>query len=282
MLTPEQVEQFHRDGFLIVREAIPADVIAQLQRTTDILIDRTRNMTESDEYFDLEPNHTAAEPRLRRISHPVTLDDVYWQTATSDAVLPNVAALLGRNVKFHHSKLNTKVGGGGTQIGWHQDFAFFPHTNYGLLACGIAIDPSTLRNGCLMVVPGSHHGPLLSHRRDDGEFVGVITDAAQVDEAKAVPVELQPGDMSIHHAMTIHGSARNDSTDPRRLLIFQYAATDAVQLDRRPLANEYSERVVLGDPATHARLAGPVTLPLRGQPKGRSLFDAQKAAMGMA
>lgn len=112
-------------------------------------------------------------------------------------------------------------------------------------------------------MPGSHRGPLLNHRRPDGEFAGAIPEGEFCDAA--VPVELERGDMSIHHAMLIHGSARNNSTLPRRLLICQYAACDAIALDYRAPANAYSQRVVAGSPLREARLAGPVTLALRGE-----------------
>ncbi len=277
MLTTDDVQSYERDGFLIVRQAIDKTTLDVLRRTTDDLINSTRALTEGTEHFDLEPDHTAANPRLRRIAHPVALAEVFWRVASSPALVGAMTALLGPHVKFHHSKLNTKVGGGGTKIGWHQDFAFFPHTNFDLAACGIALDRSSLANGCLLVVPGSHRGRLLNHRRPDGEFAGAITTGEFSD--KAIPVELEPGDMSIHHAMLIHGSARNDSTLPRRLLIFQYAACDAIALDYRPPANEYSQRVVAGRPAREARLAGSVTLSLRGEIKrNSSLFKVQQTA----
>ena len=163
MLTSDQVDQFKRDGFLVVKAAIDANTLRALRETTDDFIERSRRVTETDAVFELEPSHSFEHPRLRRLKHPVTLSDVYWQTATSDAVLDRVAALIGPNIKFHHSKLNLKAEEGGAEIGWHQDFAFFPHTNFDMLACGIALDDSTPENGCLTVVPGSHL-KILSHR----------------------------------------------------------------------------------------------------------------------
>ena len=273
-------ERFEKDGFTVIRNAITPQMLDALRRTTDELIDRSRQLTRSDDSFDLEPDHSAERPRLRRINHPVVQAPIFWELASSGAILDIIEQLIGPDIKFHHSKLNTKVGGGGTEIGWHQDFAFFPHTNDDLVACGIALDNSTTENGCLLVVPGTHRIGLLNHRLPNDEFVGKITDSpdGRFDPDKAVPVELKAGDMSIHHAMVVHGSLQNNSPKSRRLLIYQYAATDAIQLDRRPLANEYAERVLRGKPLTHARLAGPVTLRLRGAVKGKSLFDAQKVA----
>ncbi|MCH2597379.1 MAG: phytanoyl-CoA dioxygenase family protein [Pirellulales bacterium] len=279
MLTKKQVDSFHQDGFLAVRQVLPADMLHRLQETADQLQEESRQATETNGVFDLEPDHSYENPRLRRISNPVAVRPAFWEVATCQPVLDCVAALIGENVKFHHSKLNMKTSKGGSKVGWHQDFAFFPHTNFDLVACGMPLDPSTAENGCLIVIPGSHKWPILDHRDEQREFVGSITE--DIDPAKlerAQKLELDPGDISFHHSAIIHGSTQNDSADPRRLFICQYAACDAIALDHRPLTNEFSERVVRGDPATHARLAGSISLPLRGDVgEARSLFDRQKA-----
>lgn len=279
MLSTLQIESFRRDGYLAVRQVIDPQILAELREASDALLDESRRVRESNEVFDLESDHSAENPRLRRISHPVVMREVFHQTGTSDAVLDCVEALIGPDIKFHHSKLNWKTGGGGVEIGWHQDAAFFPHTNFDLVACGIALDDSTTENGCLLVLPGTHRLPVLNHRTEDREFVGMVTETDRIDPDTAVPVELKAGDMSIHHIGVVHGSHRNTSDRPRRLLIFQYAAADAMALDWRVPANELSNRVVRGKPATHARLDGAMRIPLRGDiGSTRSLFDRQQAA----
>lgn len=280
MLIKAQVEQFNRDGFLVVRGAVDAETLGRLRETTDQFIERSRRVTESNDVFELEPTHTPEQPRLCRLQHPVKQADIYWQVATSGEVLDCVEALIGPNIKFHHSKLNMKVEKDSVEVGWHQDFAFFPHTNYDLVACGIALDDSTVENGCLLVVPGSHCTLIYDHRDANREFVGKITEPEEdFAAATAQPVELKAGELSIHHVCAIHGSSKNTSNQPRRLLIFQYAACDAIALDKRPPANEFNECVVRGQPATHARLVGPVSLPLRGEVTGsRSIFERQRAS----
>ena len=83
-------------------------------------------MTANNDVFILESGHSAERPRLQRVNHPVEQQPVFWELATSDAVLDCVAALIGDDIRYHHCKLNYKGGGGGAAIGWHQDFAFFP------------------------------------------------------------------------------------------------------------------------------------------------------------
>lgn len=280
MHTHSYKEAFDRDGYVVVRQVLSPESLAALQEASQDLLEQSRDLAEDTETFLLETDHTPQRPRLRRINHPVACRPVFWQVATSYAVLDVVEELIGHDIRFHHSKLNMKVGKGGTEIGWHQDFAFFPHTNFDLVACGIALDKATRDNGCLLVIPGSHRLGIYSHRDTEGEFVGRITDtSAQFDPDQAVAVELSAGDMSIHHACIVHGSLTNVSQVQRRLFISQFAACDAVALDKRQPANEYTNRVVRGSDPMQARLAGPVTLPLRGPiGEAKSLFDRQRAA----
>jgi len=279
MLDQTLVDQYHEDGYTIVRKALSSQTIAALQAATDRIVERSRSLTQSDEHIELETGHSANEPRLRRIAHPVVLDQAYWEAACGDAILDCVESLIGPNIKFHHSKLNAKASKGGVAIGWHQDSAFFPHTNEDVLAVGIALDSCAIENGCLLVVPGTHKLGILNHRDEAGEFIGQITsDMDKFDPDTAAPAELEPGDISIHNASAIHGSTQNTSGRGRRLLIFEFAATDAIQLDWRMPANGYSNRIVRGGPLTHARLSGAAILPLRGDVGGaKSIFERQTA-----
>jgi len=189
MLNSEQVQQFHRDGFVAARNVIDPYTLEKIRAAADAWLEKSRTLTTSTPEIELDKGHTAEEPKLARLNHPVTLDPDFWDAASSDAVLDNVEAVIGGNIKFHHSKLNMKASKGGAAIGWHQDFAFFPHTNDDLVACGIALDDCTVENGCLLVVPGTHRMGLLNHFGDDQQFKGKITsDLDKFDEAKASPV----------------------------------------------------------------------------------------------
>ena len=115
---------------------------------------------------------------------------------------------------------------------WHQDWAFYPHTNDDLLAVGVMLDDCTSDNGPLLVVPGTHRGPTFDHHTGDHHagryFCGAIDPAAIRDEiARAVPLTARAGSMSFHHVRLVHGSAQNVSSLPRTLLLYEYGAADA-------------------------------------------------------
>ena len=120
-----------------------------------------------------------------------------------------------------------KSAGYGSPVEWHQDWAFYPHTNDDVLATGIYLDDCDMDNGPLMVMPGTHHGPTYDHHAD-GRFCGAMNPAdCDLDFAKAVPLMGPAGSMTIHHVRLVHGSALNRSNRQRRLLLHEYTAADA-------------------------------------------------------
>ena len=83
----------------------------------------------------------------------------------------------------------------------------------------------------LLVMPGSHKGPVFDHHSPDGYFCGALDPTrAGLDFAGAVPLTARAGSMSFHHVRMVHGSAQNVSDKPRRLLLYEYAAGDASPL----------------------------------------------------
>jgi ectoine hydroxylase-related dioxygenase (phytanoyl-CoA dioxygenase family) len=190
-----------------------------------------------------------------------------------------LAALLGPNLRLHGSKLNMKSAGYGAPVEWHQDWAFYPHTNDDVLATGILLDDCDIENGPMLMIPGSHRGPLYDHH-SDGAFCGAITgELNQIDFGKAVPLTGKAGSMSIHHARTLHGSAQNTSTKPRRLLLFEYAAADAWPLMGVPDFAEFNSRIVLGEPTVQPRVRpAPVRIPLPPASSQGSIYENQRGA----
>ena len=128
-------------------------------------------MTESDDKIDLEDSHRPDDPRVRRIKLPHTQSRLFNDLLHSDTILAPVRDLIGPDLRLHTTKLNMKSAGYGAAIEWHQDFAFYPHTNDDVLAVAVIIDDMKLENGPLMVFPGRIKGPILDHH-DDGVFAG--------------------------------------------------------------------------------------------------------------
>src|SRR5438552_11971657 len=128
-LSPEQIGSYHRDGYVAVRDVIDPSRLAELRRVTDEFLERSRQTRESDDVFDLDPRHTVEAPALRRIKNPADHHPVYRWVAFESPLPDIVGELLGPDVQFNHSKLNLKGSLIGAPVDWHQDAAFYPHSN---------------------------------------------------------------------------------------------------------------------------------------------------------
>ena len=182
--------------------------------------------------YDLEPGHTPATPKVRRIKLPHTHTPVFWELANYRPMVAILEQLLGPSgVRLQSSKINLKAPHYGSPVEWHQDWAFYPHTNDDMLAVGVMLDDAFLENGPLLVVPGSHKGPTWDHH-SNGYFCGAMDPTRKdVDFESAVPLTGKAGSMSFHHVRMVHGSAQNVSDKPRRLLLYEFSAGDAFPLD---------------------------------------------------
>ena len=280
MLSQQQVDFYEEKGYLSVPDVISSEEITELRRVTDSLVEQARSVSESIGVFGLEPGHTAEHPQVRRIKRPSLHHEIYKSMLHHDTILEMVAQLIGNDIRFTGEKLNMKEAGFGSVVECHQDWAFMPHTNDGLLAVGIAIDDMTIDNGALLVIPGSHRGAIYDHHQD-GFFIGAVTESA-VDPAEVVAIEIPAGSVSIHHVRTLHGSAPNTSERSRRMLFLEMAAVDAWSLmglhdtDTWNNWHEFNACILRGGPTKEARVTDvPVRLPLPMRPSLGSIYALQ-------
>ena len=278
MLSQEQIDFYHTSGYLGVEGVLSRKDIDELRRVTDEIVERSRQVTKNDGVFDLEPGHTPEQPQLRRLMDPSKHHPLYDRVMRHDGILDIVSQLIGPNLRMNGQKLNMKSADVGSPVEWHQDWAFYPHTNDDLLAVGIAIDDMTEENGCLLVLPGSHKERIYDHHLD-GFFAGAVTES-DFSSSGAVPIELKAGGISIHHVRLLHASAPNTSSKSRRLLLYQYCATDAWPLwpitGRIETWEGYMEGVVRGKATIQPRVAAvPVRMPLPPAVRRGTIYEVQ-------
>lgn len=279
MLTAEQVDFYVEHGYLMLPDALSAKEVAELRANVDEIVASAAKVTTHTDVFDLEDGHSPAAPKVRRIKTPHKHFDYFNRLVRHPGLMATLSALLGPNIRLHGSKLNMKSAGFGAPVEWHQDWAFYPHTNDDVLATGILLDDCTEENGPMLVIPGSHRGRMYDHH-SDGAFCGAITgELNQIDFSKAVPLVGKAGSMSIHHARSLHGSAQNRSAKQRRLLLFEYAAADAFPLMGVSDYAEFNSRIVLGEPTVVPRVRpAPVRMPLPPAKAQGSIYENQRGA----
>lgn len=219
MLTQEQVQAYHQDGFVRVPGLFDAEEIGLLHRTA--LADR-----QLDQQSFGRADGEGGTVRLSLWNHPG--NGIYGMIARSHRVVDAMEQLLGGEVYHYHSKMilkDAKVGGAWT---WHQDYGYWYENNilYPLMSSvSIAVDPATRENGCMQVLKGSHHMGRITHAQT-GDQAGA--DLERVTEAEKrlelVYCEMEPGDALFFHCNILHRSDQNRSDNARWSLICCYNA----------------------------------------------------------
>ncbi|MBT4703215.1 MAG: phytanoyl-CoA dioxygenase family protein [Rhodospirillaceae bacterium] len=278
-LSKSQIEQYHEEGYTVVEGALSADRLAETLRLTDEIIDAARGLTDDDDRYDLEESHTPDDPRVRRLKSPFRHWPFFDDLLRDPLVLDVIQPLMGPNMRLYNNKMNIKAPGYGAAVEWHQDWAFYPHTNDVGCAVGFYLDDVTETNGPMMMIPGSHKGPAFDHHAQ-GFFCGAMDPVkCPLDYENAVPVMGEAGTMTIHHVRTVHGSALNHSDKPRRLLLQGYFAADAwplVGFKPGQDLDKFNDLMVRGETSLVPRLEDvPVRMPLPLAPHQGSIYENQ-------
>lgn len=281
VLTDAQIAAYNETGAIVLERHLPGATLDAIRAEIARFEEEARTMTASNDRLDLEDTHTPEDPRLRRIKLPHTISDVMRELMYSDAILAPARDLIGPDLRLHTTKLNMKSAGYGAAVEWHQDYAFYPHTNDDILAIGVLIDDMATENGPLMVYPGSHKGPVYDHHVD-GTFAGAFNpEKVGLDPKDAIELSGPAGSLSIHHGRIVHGSALNTSDRPRRILFYEMMAADAFpimgSMTKWDGIKDYNTRMLCGEPTINPRLKDiPVRIPQPQPDVPISIYEIQK------
>jgi len=280
MISEKDVQTYQRDGVIVVPGVLDAGTLSEVRSVIAELVAGSAKTLEHTDVYDLEPGHTAEAPRVRRIKTPHKVHNLFNEIVRSEPVLDILKKLLGPGLRLHGSKLNMKSAQYGSPVEWHQDWAFYPHTNDDVLAIGVLLDDCDLSNGPMLVTPGTHNREVWDHHGDDGCFAGLIDPDTIKDEIeRAVPCMGEAGSMSFHHVRALHGSAMNTSDRPRNLLLYEVAASDAWPLMGVKDFDEFNSRLLSGDSVIAPRMTNvPVRMPLPPAKRQGSIYETQSAA----
>ena len=277
-ISSAQLEKYENDGYVVVEDVLESSTLKRLRDVTYEVVASAAELTTHSEALDLEESHTPENPRVRRIKRPHLVHDFYLKLARHPNILSALTPILGYDIRLHGGgKVNMKSAGYGAAVEWHQDWAFYPHTNQDVLAVGILLDDMTSENGPVLMVPGTHKGPLHNHH-SDGAFCGAIDQQeTKLDISTAQEVHAKAGSISIHHARLVHGSSMNRSNDQRRILFFEFTAADAWPLLGIGNIEEFNGRIVQGQATIQPRLEDvPVRMPYPPAVFQGSIYENQR------
>ena len=285
MLSEAQIAQYQDDGYVVVDALLERQTLAKLRAVTERVVSDAKGVEDHTDVLDLEPTHTPDAPRVRRIKRPHLAHSFYRELAAHPGIMAALEPLIGADIRLRAGgKVNMKSASYGAPVEWHQDWAFYPHTNQNVLAVGILLDDMEADNGPLLVLPGSHLGPVYDHH-SRGAFCGAIdVEKVGLDVSSARELHAAAGSVTIHHARLVHGSALNTSNRQRRVLFYEYAAADAWPLagiEHLAKLDDFDERIVHGKPTLQPRLEDvPVRMPLPAAPHQGSIYENQRTLSG--
>jgi hypothetical protein len=201
LLTADQIDHFRREGWLAPLRAISPEAAATGARW----IDRYEEIHGVNVNKHLKIKGHLAAPWLVEL-------------AENPAILDAVEDLIGPDILLFGASIFAKAGQDGTYVSWHQDSAYFGLDPHDEVTAWVALTESNAENGALQVLPGTHIGPDLPHAETYAEN-NMLARGQSLDiedESGAVTIALQPGEFSLHHERTAHGSKQN-LTDTRRI-----------------------------------------------------------------
>ncbi len=218
-LSPQQVEQFWQDGFLIVENLLNEQALTTLRERAEWVatgqaphIDRQR--------LQVEPGVAAGEASaatyadsLRKMSHLAFSDPVFAAHARHPGILDVVEALLGPDLKLYQDQLFMKPPRIGSRQRYHQDAPLgFYIDPPAMVTCWAALDDATIDNGCLWMLPGTHRFGVIDKSKWEEYEELSLTGQLPAEQ----PIELKAGSCSFHHGLILHCSRLNLSDRRRR------------------------------------------------------------------
>ena len=286
---------FKQNGYLIKENLISQKNISKINKIVNEIVlkekqknkKKTLNKTQSyDNYHFVYNSNSLKNREIFRLNNPQNRHHIFYDLSRNKKIISIAKKLLGGSVRFHLGKLNFKLPNKkkGSEIGWHQDWAFYPHTNDDLITVGIYLDDCFEKNGPLKIIKSSHKKKLYNHHNKENFFIGKIDlKKNKIGINKSVSITGTAGTVVFFHCRSVHGSGHNHMDSSRPLILFGYRACDAWPLinDGNPhpevdLEN-YDKNIIVGKKSIKPRLTKvPTIIPLPKKKHYVSIYELQK------
>ncbi len=229
---------FRANGYVHLRDVLSVDEVDEIERVYDAFLRREISVTGKD-FNDMTTGEHGTDPTgyaivnvmLPRKYYPPWQGNIFEQRATSIA-----EQLCGEGMTIDFDQLLAKSPNKPEAVfHWHQDQAYWIDTDDRRTAtCWLAVEDSTVENGCMQFLSGSHLEPVRPHRplhEDRTKSHTLLTDLRPGETPTPVPISR--GDITVHNEGVLHGSGGNNSSSSyRRAYIVALRSTDTVRKER--------------------------------------------------
>jgi phytanoyl-CoA hydroxylase len=233
-LTELQVQQFNRDGYLIVRNLVSADVRQQMIDAVEAALNPALGPLEyeSDVHYPGAPQNRMEPGGLtpRRLLNAYTRDRIFREWANDPFIVSSLKQLIGTEhlllTQSHHNCIMTKMPDYSSRTDWHQDIRYWSFDRPELVNVWLALGDEYAEKGGMKFIPGSHKLDYDRGRFDAEMFLRDDLPENQALVATAVDAELKAGDVLFFHCRTFHVAGENQTREPKYSLVFSYHADD--------------------------------------------------------
>lgn len=232
-MTPQKQKAFFEEqGYLIVENILSPEEVQECQEEIKRLHELAAELEAKGDpaigYFQREPyakgaNRQDGLPVLRKIESTRRFSELFRRLAAHPKLVKVLKNLLGsEDLLLFRSTLMLKPAFHGSVHGLHQDSAYWPMEPPSLVTVSIALNHTTLENGCFRIIPQSHKWGLQEWGRIARDQNEALTDRQDVDFSGQIEVPLTAGSALFFHSLLVHGSGPNKSPNPRNTALYAY------------------------------------------------------------
>ena len=223
-LSPEQLEAYHRDGYVVVEGLVtPAELAGLRER---LQAHTHGGQPQNKLRIQIEPRVQRGEFQvdhpgdgIRKIDGLVETDDRFRELGLHENIRSMLTQILGPDIKMFRNSLLMKPPEVGSAKGMHQDSPYWPIEPMDLCSCWFTLDDATLENGCMAVIPGGHKLGALPHVHVTDDYV---VDEQHYDASEMVMEPMPAGSGLFFHSLLPHYTAPNRSNAWRRAIALSY------------------------------------------------------------
>lgn len=229
LLSPAQIEDFRRNGYLLLKGFVGAAACDDMLKVTREHVQQAVAPLE----YEAEVGYAGAPASLdapggrtaRRLRAAWQRDDHYRAWASEPRLVAALHQLFEEPVCVtlsHHNCVMTKHPTFGTATGWHRDIRYWSFGRNELISVWLALGPENADNGGLKFIPGSHLLQLQSEQMDEMDFLRPEVAANQALFAQGVSLPLEQGDVVLFHSGLFHAAGKNNSSQIKSSVVFAY------------------------------------------------------------
>lgn len=231
--TNAEVAQYARDGYVVVRKLAPAATVARMRAVALAHLAEPRLPVEyeADTHYPGAPASLDAQGgrTVRRLLQAYAREAVFREWAVSPLLATRLGQLLGTRVELsqaHHNCVMTKDPAFSSMTNWHRDIRYWSFEKSELVSVWLALGEEHYKNGCLLLLPGSHHMAFRPDQLDATQFLRTeLNENVQLLRSQ-IAAELHAGDVLFFHCRLFHAAGHNQTADTKFSLVHTYHASD--------------------------------------------------------